>query len=382
MRNTTLKASSLLLMLLTPFLSVSPAQADSVDEWAYWNASPQFAPENFQYSYNSNPNPTTAEQTRIGNNQGVLAEATTDPTETGWVGYSLITSGSTLTFSGNKGALGDIALVPVNEVGEENDRLLYADSGPASILLNLSGTGDETYRLFFPKGDGSEGAFEVVSSRGEKARTALSAKSRLNLYLNEDSFGTKNDSNQDFITAGSFYLEDGESVFSGLTVIGKLMPISNIAVAVAAVPGGGNLIYRFDGISALRSPVNITVNFTQASWNGLFGSGGNSYDQTSHSGYSVLNGTISGNTLTGNVTGGLMEGRVARLSRSGTVISGQVTGRLVGELGLNDIGTAGIIGKSTLTVAPATMVEARTALPPVNVEVNDIFMLGGSGDVD
>jgi len=371
MTNSTFKASSLLIALLSPFLSISQVQADSVEEWAYWNASPQFDPKGFQFVYNSNP--TTAEQTRIGNNQGNLVEPT-GATETDWVGYSLASyCSSDSVYSSNK--LGDIALVPVNGVGTDNDRLLYSDDGPASLLLNLSGTGDENLQLEF---DGGDGSFSVSS--GKESRLALRPASGSSVSISTG-FGTDNDKNQDFIGQKTFntfsFNEDFSEFAFGDIVIGKLMPLNNIASAVAAV-ARGDLRYGFNGTSVLGSAINITVNFTQASWDGYFG--GISSGPEPYNGYSAA-GTIAGNTLTGNVSTGGDVGISARgYAPSGTVVSGQITGRLVGELGVSDMGTAGIIGKSELMVQPVSRLEMRVIAPPELVPVNDIFMLGSGFD--
>ncbi len=383
MTTSTFKASSLLIGLLSPFLSISQAQADSVDEWAYWNASPQFDPKGFQFVYNSNP--TTAEQTRTGTNQGNLAEST-DTTLLDWVGYSLGSYGSGSTYQDSINKIGELALAPVNADGTANDSLkMQGKLGNVPVLLNLTGTGNADVELmFYTSGAGS---FDVSS-----------ADRTFNIT---EGGGTANDRNRDFIQETYFDLysapydpEVSRDYLSGRLVVGLPMPINNISNAVAATRG--DLIYSFSGRSALGSFIGIAVNFTQASWNGSFGptsSGPAPYD-----GYTAA-GTIAGNTLTGNVD----TARVLSLSTfdygppKGEVLSGKITGRLVGELATSGVGTAGIIGKSELIVQPAAfdweppsmgdlesgpfVIEtlSRPELPPVldPVPVNDIFMLGG-----
>ncbi len=384
MTTSTFKANSLLIALLSPFLSISQAQADSVDEWAYWNASPQFDPKGFQFVYNSNP--TTAEQTRTGTNQGNLAEST-DTTVLDWVGYSLGTYGSGSTYQSSVNKIGELALAPVNADGTANDSLkMQGKLGNVPVLLNLTGTGNADVELNF-------------SASGAGSFNVSSADRTFNIT---EGGGTSNDRNGDFIQGTNFDLysapydpEVSRDYLGGRVVVGLPMPISNISDAVAATRG--DLIYSFSGRSALGSSIGIAVNFTQASWNGSFGptSGG----PAPYNGYTA-SGTIAGNTLTGNVSTSMKADLLISAfdygPPKGDVISGQITGRLVGELANSGVGTAGIIGKSELIVQPAAfdweppsmgdlesgpfVIEtlSRPELPPVldPVPVNDIFMLG------
>jgi hypothetical protein len=338
------------------------ALADSVFEWAYWDVSPSagenseqgaFYPEQAATintaTYNGYDN-ITAEQMRFGFSGGELLEASDTPVVGTWVGYMLFDTrldtgekGSETTRSVNNVAV--IGFTPT--VGADT---LTITSDREALNMGFDNTkpddaGDNRRSLTYGAEEGD--FFAVYNSDAPDTRRTVETNGQ-SLHGEVEGRYFSFIGVEKYSTVGTLF---GSFSLNGLGVIGKVMPLADIATQAAS-----NASYNFNGRSVNGGHVFLTVNFGAATWRADFGESKYNY------GYSVENGTISGATLNStNVVGDQLKVGLAE-----SVVSGKVTGSLVGVMNAGASSSAGAIGKTELNVLVANG-GAET------VKVNDAF---------
>jgi hypothetical protein len=356
----TRKSSIAFAVAMALVVSSNVVQADSVFEWAYWDVSPSagansdpagFYPEQVASldatkTYNGYGN-ITAEQMRFGFNGGELLQASDTPVTGTWVGYMLF---DTRLETGEKGGVtrtaNNVAVIGFTPTVGGDTLTITSDREALNMGFNNTNPdddGDNNKRLSY---GAEEGNFYAVynSDAPETRRTVETNAQSLNgeaegryfSYIGVEKYATVG------TLSGSFSL-------NGKGAIGKVMPLADIATQAAS-----NASYNFNGRSVNGSNVFLTVNFGTATWRADFGESKYNY------GYSVENGTISGATLNStNVVGDQFKVGLAE-----SVVSGKVTGTLIGVMNAGASSSAGAIGKAELNVLSE---KGGT------VKVNDVF---------
>jgi hypothetical protein len=338
------------------------AQADSAFEWAYWDVSPSAGENSEQagsYSeqlasigdvdtYNGYDN-ITAEQMRIGFNGGELLEASNTPVTGSWVGYVLydtrLDTGSEVEKTTNNVAVLGISPDVASGTLTITSDLKGLNIGFDSKDDNLdNATGPRYLSYGAEEGDvqaeyhGSQDANRIVETDAQSLNDENAGK----YFSKIGVFNSQSDSSLEI----DGLLRNGLGGFAG-----KVMSLADIA---AQAKLGAS--YNFIGRSLNGSNVYLTVNFAPSTWRADFGESKYNY------GYSVENGTISGATLvSANVIGD-----VNKVGLAESVVSGKVTGTLVGVINAGANSNAGAIGKSELNVL-AVDGGSKT------VKVNDVF---------
>lgn len=334
----TSKISLAVLFVCSQLLTTNAALADSVYDWGPWNSAPPAEKKDEETFKNGNI--TTAEQNRLGDIGGELLVAnamTGAPSE--WVGYNL-------AFSKDGPVAGSMQLLLEN-TGAPAGKGGNQFAGSAYIVGDFNGkpfvidnnTEIDNLRYMFSD---SEGALNTGRRDDGLKYVALEP------ILNNDPTGK-------YGTFGSF---DSRKV-EGIAYIGLPTPIAQIATLAAA-----GKTYNFSGYSFSGSEVSLKVDFQDASWKGTWSGIGNSPISHGHNGFKA-NGTIVGNTLTSSSVNGS-----GRMTNVGYVIGGQVNASFIGDLTDGRKSTAGIIGKTDLTVVESFK---RNGEIKNTVAIGDIF---------
>ncbi len=338
-------------------------QADSAFEWDYWDVSPsaganiapaasyseQVASLDTVKTYNGYDN-ITAEQMRIGFNGGELLEASTTPVTGTWIGYipfetSLDTGevGSEVKRTTNNVAV--IGFTP--NVGSDTLTITSDLEVLKMAFDNTNPDADENRRSLTVGAEEGEIVAIYNSSSPDARRTVETDAQSLN-EENRGQYFSKIDIEK-YTTVGTLF---GSFSLNGSGFIGKVMDVADIAYQTKL-----GASYDFKGRSENGSNVFIAINFGASTWRADFEQSKYNY------GYSVENGTISGATLTSaNVIGD-----VNKVGQHESVVSGSVTGTLIGVMNAGASSNAGVIGKSELNVLNIDKVGTKT------VKVNDVF---------
>jgi hypothetical protein len=289
---------------------------------------------------------------RFGFNGGELLEPSTTPVTGDWIIYTLFDTrldtgevdSEVEKTTNNVAVLGFTPTVGSDTLTTTSDlealKMDFDNTNPADAGENRRSL---TYGT-------EEGDFVAIyNSSSPDARRTVKAYGEI---LNDDSKEAKGQyfskiDIEKYTTVGTLF---GSFSLNGSGFAGKTMPLADIAYQSKL-----GASYDFKGRSANGSNVAITVDFGASTWSANFGESKHNY------GYSVENGAISGATLmSANVIGD-----VNKVGLAESVVSGKVTGTLIGVLNASN-SNAGVIGKSELNVL-------EVAGGVKTVKVNDVF---------
>lgn len=360
-------------MALSQLVASNIAQADSVREWGYWDASTAAGPssggdtgidnisvQNFNTAQNTATGQNIPKDQRVvGVDNGQFLLAANGVPMSDYVGYTMCYEGCGATRVGT-------VYINVTQGAER-----VADRSHSEDTYNY--WSDTTYKYVYDTNhyDGNlaitgafnGSAFNINDNAPDLAKQTTTVYANGNQYDDYSNTYINGESENAYFEAylsstnngvdnnGPYqYGGIGTDTSWGNVLFGKPVAATQIAEQLRL-----GQTYNFNGYSNNRSNVQIAVNFQNATWNGTWGASndymgrmidGPGMSQTYHNGFNAAGG-ISGSTLASkSVTG-------AGVAGVGFVTGGKVDATLVGVINGIDASAAAVIGKSVVTVQQA-----------------------------